>query len=194
VRAAINDLQTLGKNTSQAEADTLSSRDAAENIFNAIRVVLKTKDVVLAKQALDSVQEDIDQIFLWMDENLAKEYRKPEDLARAYEAFSQADVFRGRIRKWQHWRFLVYCYDLLGPGVAIAKAERYEQFTQLTPTQRLFTVWRSKSAMRDKVVEKLGLAMHTSKRQARKELRIIRHAIKDVDLFDDEEKEWLATK
>lgn len=192
MRAAIIDLQTLGNHITEQSVDTISARNATDTIFNAIRLVLKTKDPAVARQALDSVHEDIDEIFLWMDENLAKEYRKPEDLARAYSAFSQADVFRGRIRRWQHWRFLVYCYDLIGPGVALAKDEKYEGFIQLTPTQRLFTLWRAKSATRDAIVEKLAKQQHTSKKQARKELRILRKPLQEATFLDEEEKEWLG--
>lgn len=43
-------------------------------------------------------------IFLWIEENIPYEY-KGEELARAYDALSIADVFRGRIHRQQHWRF-----------------------------------------------------------------------------------------
>jgi replication factor C large subunit len=194
MRAAIIDLQTLGSRVTEELANTLSERNPTENIFNAIRVVLKTKDPRTARQALDGVHEDLDEIMLWMDENLAKEYKKPEDLENAYRMFSQADVFRGRIRRWQHWRFLVYCYDLIGPGISLAKTEKYEGFTQLTPTQRLFAVWRSKSAKRDSIVAKLGSIGHTSKKQARTELRILKPVLKNADWLDEEEKEWLSQR
>jgi len=45
--------------------------------------------------------------------NLPKEYTKAEDLAKAYENLSLADVYFGRIRRWQYYRFYVYIYNLL---------------------------------------------------------------------------------
>lgn len=194
LRAAITDLQSLAPDITQERVDSVSQRDTVESVVNAIRIVLKTRDPVVARQALDSVHEDIDQIFLWMDENLPKEYRKPEDLRRAYDLLSKADVFKGRIMRWQHWRFLVYCYDLLGPGVALAKAERYDGFNQVSPTQRIFAIWRSKSAVRDGVVSKLAREQHTSKRAARIEMRILRPILVDAPFLSDDEQDWLEKK
>ena len=39
----------------------------------------------------------------------------------AYDYLSKADVFRGRIRKWQYWRYLVYQSALMNLGVAFSK-------------------------------------------------------------------------
>jgi replication factor C large subunit len=191
-RAAITDLQTLGSPITLQSVDTLSDRNITDSILNAVRIVLKTKDPVTARKAFETIQEDVDEIFLWMDENMPKEYRRPEDLARAYQALATADVFRGRIRKWQHWRFLVYCYDLLGPGISVAKQDKYDGFTQMGATQRIFTIWRSKSAKRDAVVEKLAKQQHTSKRCARAELRILKKALIEAPFLTEEEREWLA--
>lgn len=192
MRAAITDLQSLAPDITQQQVDSLSERNATESIVNAIRVVLKTKDPAFARQALDSIHEDLDEIFLWMDENLPKEYTKPEDVANAYQVLAQADVFRGRIRRWQHWRFLVYCYDLLGPGIALSKAEKYEGFTQYNATKRIFAMWRAKSAKRDAVVAKLAEQQHTSKKQARIELRLLKRALAEAPFLTDEEQEWVA--
>lgn len=192
VRAAITDLQTLGVDVNTSSVDSLSQRDVGESILNALRIVLKTKDPALARRSLDAVSEDIDEIFLWLDENLAKEYRKPADIRRAYDLISRADVFRGRIRRWQHWRYLVYCYDLLGPGIALAKEEKYDGFIQLSPTQRLFAIWRSRSAMRDSLVQKLATMQHISKKMARKELALLKPVLVNSSFISDEERDWLA--
>ncbi len=193
LRAAITDLQSLAPTVTAAAIESLSERNVTESALNAIRIVLKTKDAHTARRALENLQEDIDELFFWMDENLPKEYKKPADIERAYDVLSQADVFKGRILRWQHWRFLVYCYDLLGPGIAMSKAEKYEGFSQYNATQRIFAMWRAKSAKRDAVVAKLASAQHISKKQARKELRILRRALADSPLFSDEERDWLRT-
>jgi replication factor C large subunit len=191
LRAAITDLHSLGSPVSVDKINSLSERNVNESIFNAVRVVLKTKDPRTARHAFDTIAEDIDEIFLWIDENLPKEYRKPHDLRRAYERISLADVYRGRILRWQHWRFLVYCYDLLGPGVALAKEEKYEGFTNYSRTERLFAIWRSKSTLRDSIVAKLAAAQHTSKRAARRELRILRKTLQEWPALSEDEREWL---
>jgi replication factor C large subunit len=194
IRAAITDLQTLGSFIDVARVETVEQRDVTGNIIDAVRVVLKTRDPKTARDMLDNLSEDIDEIFLWMDENLPKEYRKPEDLLRGYQAIATADRFRGRIRKWQHWRFLVYCYDLLGPGVALSKSEKYDGFLQVARTQRLLSVWRSKSAKRDSIIAKLATNQHISKKQARREFRILRPVLARAEFLEDEERAWLAEK
>jgi replication factor C large subunit len=194
LRAAITDLQTLGEVISVAKVDTVDQRDVKGNILDAVRVVLKTRDPKVARDIIDSLQEDVDEIFLWMDENLPKEYRKPEDLRRGYEILANADRFRGRIRRWQHWRFLVYCYDLLGPGIALSKSEKYDGFIQVAPTQRLLATWRNKSATRDAIIRKLATQQHISIAAARKEFRILRPALRTAQFLDDEERLWLDEK
>ena len=65
----------------------------------------KSTDPNVAITAFENVEEKLDQQLLWIDENLPKEYTKPEDLAKAYDKLSKADVFNRRIRRWQHYRF-----------------------------------------------------------------------------------------
>jgi len=194
IRAAITDMQTLGEVISVAKIDTIDQRDVKGNILDAVRIVLKTRDPKVARDVLDTLQEDVDEIFLWMDENLPKEYRKAEDLERAYHVLATADRFRGRIRRWQHWRFLVYCYDLLGPGIALSKSEKYDGFVTIARTQRLLSVWRSKSATRDAIIRKVATEQHISLAAARREFRILRPALKTMSFLEDDERLWLNEK
>ena len=43
----------------------------------------------------------------WIEENIPEEYGK-EDLEKAFDMLSRADVFRGRIMRRQYYRFMVY--------------------------------------------------------------------------------------
>ena len=194
MRAAITDMQTLGTIVTVAKIDTIDQRDVKGNILDAVRIVLKTRDPKVARDVLDTLKEDVDEIFLWMDENLPKEYRKAEDLERAYNALATADRFRGRIRRWQHWRFLVYCYDLLGPGIALAKSEKYDGFIQVAPTQRLLMRWRMKSATRDSIIKKVAAQQHISLAAARREFRVLRPVLRTAAFLEDEERLWLDEK
>lgn len=194
LRAAITDMQSLGEVVSVAKVDSVDQRDVKGNILDAVRIVLKTRDPKVARDVLDTLQEDIDEIFLWMDENLPKEYRRADDLERAYNALATADRFRGRIRRWQHWRFLVYCYDLLGPGIALSKSEKYDGFVTIARAQRLLSVWRSKSATRDAIIKKLAAEQHISLAAARREFRVLRPALKTMPFLEDDERLWLEDK
>ena len=171
LRGAINDLQTLAENTkklSKGDVDELSGRRQADTMINALMRILKTTSPEVALPALEDVDEDTDEIFLWIDENLPKEYKDHEDLAKAYDVLSRADVFRGRILRRQHWRFLVYINDLLTAGIALSKKERYPGFNKYTRTTRILKMWmfNQKNAKRKSIAGKIAEKTHTSSRRA----------------------------
>jgi len=206
LRGAITDLQIL----SQANAltiegiETLHEREHSESIMQALVKILKSTDPVVAVSALDLVDEDIDECFLWIDENLPKEYKNPHDLARAYEALSKADIYRGRIRRWQYWRYLAYVDVLITAGVAVAKDKKSTAFVSYGRTQRLLKHWMAnqKYARRKRVAEKLAAATHCSKKKALQDTLPYVHRLyqlkhpsaemitKELKL-DEEELEWL---
>ncbi|MBN2142392.1 replication factor C large subunit [Candidatus Woesearchaeota archaeon] len=170
-RAALNDLQSVansGKRVTRADVEFLSDREHVERIENALLRIFKTSDPGVARQALDSVAEDLDEIFLWVDENLPKEYLRPEDLARGFEQMSRADVFKGRIMRWQHYRFYVYCYDLLSAGIAVSKDERYKSQVDYKQTTRKLKIWLAnmKQMKKKAICEKIAAKTHSSRKQA----------------------------
>ncbi|MBW2965869.1 replication factor C large subunit [Candidatus Woesearchaeota archaeon] len=176
-RGAINDLQILtseGK-LDEKTIDELSERNRTENMLQALVKVFKSTDPSVAVSAFDNVEEDLDQCALWLDENLPKEYTNPEDLARAYDKLSKADVFKRRIRRWQHWRFLVYINSLLTAGVAVSKDSKNKKFIPYKPTGRILKMWwaKQKSMKKKAIAEKLARKTHSS----------IKEQIKTIDYF-----------
>ena len=206
IRSAINDLQTVSgvkKELTKDSLDLISDRDRDETMFNALTRVLKNSDANLAVSAFDNVKEDLDGCFLWVDENLPKEYKNPKDLARAYEAMAKADVYRGRIRRRMHWRFLAYVNNLLSAGVAVAKDQKPSGFVKYSPTMRILKIWQAnmKYQKRKAIAQKIAEVSHTSKKEAIKSLPYIQQIFKakhssaqaiadDCDL-DPEEVAWL---
>ncbi|MDP3766285.1 MAG: replication factor C large subunit, partial [Nanoarchaeota archaeon] len=94
-RAAINDLQTLtmeAKELTKESLEELGERNKLDSILNALFKIFKTTDPKVAISAFDNVEEDLDEQLLWLDENLPREYTKAEDLAKAYDKLSKADV------------------------------------------------------------------------------------------------------
>ena len=168
-RAAINDLQMYTNAKKQLSIpEDLAHRAQVESLPRALLKILKTTDPNVANIALDNVLENYDDVFLWLDENIAKEYTNPKDIARAYEAMSKADVFRGRIRKTQHWRLLVYVHALMTVGVAVAKDQKYAHHKSYTPTTRLLAYWRAnmKYLKRKSIAAKIAEITHTSSKKA----------------------------
>jgi replication factor C large subunit len=206
MRAAINDLQSVSseKKVTRKEVEELGDREHTEKIIPALVKVFKTTDPSVALGAYDNIDEDLDKIFLWVDENLPKEYSRPEDLARGFEALSCADVFRGRILRWQHYRFYVYCYDLLSAGIALAKDEKYKSLIDYKQTSRLLKIWiaNQKNLKKKAIAEKIADKTHTSKKRALQDVlpylratatinRKEAERIADYFELDPEQKEWL---
>ena len=172
-RAAINDLQTLSmeaKELTKESLEELGERNKLDSMINALIKIFKSTDPKVAITAFDTVEENLDQQLLWLDENLPKEYIKPEDLAKAYDKLSKADVFNRRIKRWQHWRFLVYINALITAGIAVSKKEKYGHYVQYKPTGKLLKLWWAKQkAMKKKAVAgKIAEKTHTSTKQALK--------------------------
>ncbi len=204
LRAAINDLQSsiIKNKVTKEEIDHIDARDKVDTIINALTKVLKSTDAQIAISAFNNVNEDTDKIMLWLDENLPKEYKNKEDLYNAYHMMSLADVYNGRIKRRQHWRFLVYINTFLSAGIAVSKKEKNKGFISYTPTTRILKIWKAnmKYAKKKSIAEKLGEKMHCSSKKALKEIEVIKAACKskkfsegltkDLDL-DEEELAWL---
>lgn len=204
LRAAINDLQTLSNEKITLQRfEELGYRNKQEAIQNGLVKVFKVSDANIAKTAFQNVQEDIDQIFLWVDENLPKEYPDAESLASAYDKLSRADVFKGRIHRWQHWGFLVYIDALLSAGVAVSKKQRNKNPVAYEQTQRLLKIWiaKQKYAKRQAIAEKLTFA-HLSSSEAVNTVFYIKQMFKNKKMkerlieefdFDADEVLWLES-
>lgn len=187
-RAAINDLQvlaSLNEKITKKDVACLQSREKEEAISDALHRIFKTKN---ALNAFDYVNMDVDEVLLWLDENLPYEYHG-EELARAYEILSKADVLKGRIRKQQHWRFLSHIMELITEGVASAKKNAREGFSSYKRPSRILKIWMAKQKLGQKhiLAEKLSKAMHCSKKKAYKELGYLQPAFqKQPDKFAKE--------
>jgi replication factor C large subunit len=208
MRAALTDLQivtAISRKLQQEDIVSLSQRNKQESIPQALVKVFKATDLRIALNAFENVDENLDKLFLWVDENLPQEYKKPEELARAYHYISQADIFNRRIRRWQHWRFLVYINNFLTGGIAVSKDEKYKDFIQYKPTTRILKLWMAnqKYAKRKAIAEKIHEKLHTSVKETVKTtipyLQVIFRSNKSManaiatELgLEGEEIEWLS--
>ena len=124
VRSAVNDLQALAQGRKRLvyeDVSWLAERDRKEVIFKVLRTIFYSGDAWEAKRALDAADVDPDMLFEWIYENVPRHFTDPRDLARAMDALSLADVYRGRIRSTQNWSLLKYVFDFMTAGVAMAR-------------------------------------------------------------------------
>ncbi len=194
IRAALNDLQLLSKMDSPDLLQEVGERDKEQSIFSALQHVFQNANI--DKKMLniyDDVNMPIDDVFLWVEENLPIAYQG-EELCRAIEALSLADVFRGRIRRQRHWRFMVYEYFLLGAGVASVKKYDRKGWTSYKKPSRILKIWlqNQRAAKKKTICQKYAKHCHISTKTAMKDfmlLKIILQGSKireDLRLSDDE--------
>lgn len=124
VRSAVNDLQALGqgkRKLTYEDVSWLGYRDRQDTIFNVLRMIFYGKTSSSAKRAMDMSDVDADMLFEWIYENAPAHFTDPHDLVNVMEALATADVYRGRIRATQDWRFMRYVVDFMTAGVAMAR-------------------------------------------------------------------------
>ncbi|MGV8151267.1 MAG: replication factor C large subunit [Candidatus Woesearchaeota archaeon] len=197
MRAALNDLEnvsTLKKIIKKEDVEDTSEREREDTIINALLKIFKTKDPSIALRAFENIDEDIDKIFLWIDENLTKEYTDIEDVANAYEQLSQADIYYGRIRRWQYYRFYVYIYDLLSAGIALSKKERNKTMIEYKPTSRILKIWMANQKNARKKTIAAKIKTHGSNKKAYQDLAYIRIMMKEKKLSEKIAKEYKLEK
>ena len=178
LRAALNDLQTVSK-LKECSKLKFDERNKKIDIFHALRTIFKTKPTNDLLNLFDSVDMPIDEIMLWIEENIPTEYSK-EELAKAYDALSRTDVFKGRIHKQQYWRFLVYENIFLSYGISAAKKEPKLGFTSYKKPTRILKIWmhNQKTINKKSIAQKYAKLVHIGQKRAMNEFPVISQIIK----------------
>lgn len=168
VRASLLDLE--GSIIDKKISEETDEREYVQAIEEILRLVFKSKDVNVLLKAFSNVDEDLDEIFLWIDENLDKEYAG-DDLIKAYDRLGKADVYRGRILKRQYYRFLVYQNILMSAGVGLSKKEKKNGFVNYKRSSRILKMWiaKNRNAKRKSIAGKLAKKIHVSTYKAYKD-------------------------
>lgn len=204
LRGSLIDLQILAhdKKLTSEKIEHLTDRKKTDTIFNALRLIFKASSVENSLPALNNLDIPMNEVMLWLDENLPKEYTLPADLYQAYDKLSQADVFNGRIRKQQHWRFLIYVNNFLTAGISAAKSQKNPNFIQYSQTKRILKLWQAKMrhAKKKDLAAKIALKTHSSQKRAISDVGYFKVIFQNsvyqqefIDQFDlsKEEVEWL---
>jgi replication factor C large subunit len=182
LRAAINDLESYSQvDEMDIEIDLEEKRDIQENIFNILRRLFKERGDFL--RLFDSSELSLDQILLWIEENIPKEY-KNEALVKAYHALGQADVFRGRIYKNQSWRFLIYQNVFQSAGISYAKEDSLDGFTKYEKPKRILKIWlnNQKIAKKKSISQKYARYVHCSSKRAMRDFNLLKPILKQADV------------
>lgn len=187
LRAAINDLETIsGVGSSSVMTD---ERNRETDIFRSLRSVFKEEPSEKMLSLYDSVKMPIDEIILWVEENIPLEYRG-EALARAYGSLSNVDLFKGRIYKKQYWRFLVYENIFLSYGIASSKKKAGAGFTNYRKPTRILKMWMNnqKTAKKKTIARKYARHVHVGEKRAMSEFDSIKPFIRGSPKIQEELK------
>jgi len=187
MRAALNDLQSLSKMDEKTFVKEIGERNKEVSIFNALQFVFKNAQIDAKMLTVyDEVNMNTDEIFLWIEENIPYEY-KGRELFKAFDALSKADVFRGRIYRQQHWRFLVYENFFLGSAIAAAKKYNRTGWTSYKKPSRILKIWLNNQRMAKKktICEKYALHCHISIKKAMKEFLLVKQFLSNQKIRED---------
>jgi len=174
LRSAINDLESLARENKQiklTDLEKLGEREKETNIFDALKMIFKTKTALAAKLSIQNVDKDADEIFWWIEQNIINEYEKPEEIAKAFDMLSRADLFRQRIKIRQNWKFKKYMIDLMTGGVAVSKKEMYRKFSRYQYPDKIKFLGRTKIMRKEEKerLSELSKRLHCSTKKIREE-------------------------
>ncbi len=196
LRAAINDLE-VASGMEDPTAILEQERSKEIDIFNAMRMIFKEKPSEKTLRILDAVNMPLDQISLWIEQNIPLEYRERE-LESAFDALSLSDVFNGRIYKQQYWRFLVYQNILLSYAIASAKEDTKQGFTNYKKPDRILKIWMNnqRTAKKKSIAKKFAGYVHVGQKRVMSEFSIIKLILKNPEIrkelkLEKEEEEYL---
>ena len=158
VRSALNDL----------EMRSIGYRERDKNIFETLQAIFKGN----IKEALNTISlsdKDLDEIFWWVEQNITNEYTSIDDIASAFEILSKADTFRGRIYKFQNYRFKKYMRDMIA---SLSTLESKKRFTMYKPPDRFIILGRTKKKREeaDMLYSELASQLHCSKRKVKEQM------------------------
>ncbi len=179
LRSAINDLEAVaegfGRVTLKICKAVLRYRDRVYAPYEVVRKIFISKYAWQARQAASQTDLSPDELIQWINENLPLQIADPEDLWRAYEKLSRADVFFGRIVRSGSWDLLPYAIELMTAGVALSIVNdpkaRYKWVKYQFP-QKILLMSRTKEMrqLRERIAEVVGRHILASKRKVKNDV------------------------
>ncbi|HLC86197.1 MAG TPA: replication factor C large subunit [Candidatus Nanoarchaeia archaeon] len=199
IRAAINDLQSSIINN-KIDAAEMTQRDYEITIENAMNTIFKSKSLHSYK-ITEYINADLDEIMLWLDENIPIEFDDLEDIENAYNKLGKADLFKSRIMRWQYWGFMHYQNIMLCSGVSLSRKNTKAKAVTYKRPMLPLKIWQSnmRNAKKMSIAKKLSNIVHTSTKKIIKNFEKYRlflkepQVLKEIEL-DEEEITFLNKK
>ena len=102
------------------------------------------------------------------------EYNRKEDLARAVEVLSRADLYRSKIIKHQNYRFEKYFLELLA-GISLVNEKVNNNYISYRPPDRIIMLGGTKEVRKNEKELYMQLAkdLHCSTRKIRNQMPLL---------------------
>jgi replication factor C large subunit len=166
LRAAINDLQMLAegrRSLRDSDVGLLFERAQEKGIFDVMKGIFSAHGCLEAKLAVEGSSVDAEMVLQWINENIPNQYTNPEERAEAYDWFSKADIFMGRVKRKQMWDLMSYAMELATGGAAMARKGPY-RFTRYNFPRRIGMLSQSKElrGRKREALKAIGREAHAS--------------------------------
>lgn len=197
IRGFINDLQAsvFSGTLVSSDLDDLEIRNYKQKIDMVLNSIFYSTPL----QALFSTRNsdvDLDDLLLYLEENIPTVLDKKFQY-RSFNELSKADVFKGRIRTWQYWRYLVYinfyltygvnCFSYNSKSVSFKRNQRilkkWIYGNKMNPL-RVSTKAEKQKGSAPRFVEELAKDMNTSAEKCRsRDIPYIAYMVKNNSFF-----------
>jgi replication factor C large subunit len=202
MRSAIMDLQMASKNKKiigKEDMEAIGYRDRGSSIFETLPSLFNSGNIKAARIALENSDKDPDELFYWIENNIQYEF-SGEELGKAYEIVSKADIFKNLVLKQRNYRFRRYMLDVLASLSTVKRQKRFG-FVSYKPPQYFMDLARTriKRSFVNNLCKKIGDLTHSSVRLVKEYylpyLKIILKQSKDKEIegleLTKEEMEFL---
>lgn len=167
VRSLLLDLEVFRDAGIDMKAlDDFGYREIFHSIFDVLKIIFKTAKIENVRDILRKSEKSIDEILFWLEENIAKEYERKEEIAKAFDFLSVADIFSARIIKRQAWSLKKYL-NIAPYGVALSKKNPYSKFVMYSPPKLFF------KKQNNEALQEISENLHCSTKKAMQYLPLI---------------------
>ncbi|OYT66396.1 hypothetical protein B6U74_01020 [Candidatus Bathyarchaeota archaeon ex4484_205] len=168
VRSAIEDFQLVVKTGGLDGASIfLGSRRRSDVIFNVLRKITYAQSITSLRMAVSSLEENPDELFEWIYENIPNIKRNPRDLFKSFELLSFADYFYRNMRSRGDWSWISYLMELVPSVLSPLTGQEGKIIPKYNPPTRVRYIFsaRKKWEKRIKIAKEIGKRIHLSGRR-----------------------------
>ncbi|RCV65510.1 replication factor C large subunit, partial [Methanophagales archaeon] len=128
LRSAINDLLAISMSEMKVEAGSIATggRDVDEDLFAVLKKIFGGSDLQEALTSLYGLDKTPEESIQWIHKNFSFQYNDKSFL-QGLQYLSRADMFLGRARRRENFKFWRYTSSLMVCGVLAAKEMQTEK-------------------------------------------------------------------